>query len=112
MLKLAWVHDIKFLGFLNFNKTYYSFIHAYYTFERIVICKAINLNVNKIFKRSVSIASAVQFKNKRITFILLEWDYVSRPWQEPCMVQEFTKKIVFSKVWEHFKGASKASWGI
>ena len=71
------MHNIKFLGFLNFNKTYYSFIHAYYTFERIVIRKAINMNVNKIFKASVSIASAVQFKNKRTTFILLEWDYVS-----------------------------------
>ena len=35
------------------------------------------MNVNKIFKASVSIASAVQFKNKRTTFILLEWDYVS-----------------------------------
>lgn len=71
------------------------------------------MNVNKIFKASVSIASAVQFKNKRTTFILLECDYVSiKTWQEPCMVQEFSKKIVFSKVWEHFKGASKASWGI
>ena len=32
------------------------------------------MNVNKIFKASVSIASAVQFKNKRTTFILLECD--------------------------------------
>lgn len=61
----------------DFNKTYHSFVHAYYIFERIAICKAINMNVNKIFKASVSIASAVQFKNKRTTFILLEWDYVS-----------------------------------
>ena len=58
------------------NKTYCSFIHAYYTFEIIVICEAMNMNVNKIFKASISITLTVQFKNKRTSFILLEWEYV------------------------------------
>lgn len=66
----------KIWDFKIFNKTYHSFIHAYFTFEIIVICEAMNMNVNKIFKASVSITLAVQFKNKRTSFILLEWEYV------------------------------------
>lgn len=37
----------------------------------------LTININKMFKASIPIASTIQLKNKKTTvFILLEWDLV------------------------------------